>query len=89
MELRRNLLFSIAALVILNLLLAFGAIGLFGRMGPAIARILQDNVYSLEACEAMLTELARSNGNPAENSARERFEDALQHAVFPHQVLRR
>jgi hypothetical protein len=37
MQLRRNLLFVIAALVALNLLLAFGAIGLFGRMGPAIA----------------------------------------------------
>jgi nitrate/nitrite-specific signal transduction histidine kinase len=77
MELRRNLLFSIAALVVLNLLFAFGAIGLFGRMGPAIDRILQDNVYSIEACEVMLAELARSNGGQA---GRKRFEDALQRA---------
>jgi len=77
MELRRNLLFSIAALVVLNLLLAFGAIGLFGRMGPAIARILQENVYSLEACETMLAELALSNGGPVSAEATKRFDDAL------------
>lgn len=77
MELRRNLIFSIAALVALNLLLAFGAIGLFSRMGPAIARIIQDNVYSLEACEVMLSELAAAQGKPVAGAAKERFDDAL------------
>jgi hypothetical protein len=58
MELRREILITIGALVSLNLLLAFGAIGLFVRMGPAIDRILEENVLSIVAAEEMLAELA-------------------------------
>lgn len=47
---------------------------------PAIARILQENVYSLEACEAMLGELAKSHGTTASDAARKRFGDALDRA---------
>lgn len=77
MELRRNLLLSVGTLVVLNLMFAFGAIGLFGRMGPAIARILQENVYSLEACEAMLAELALAKGSPVGQNDRTSFMEAL------------
>ncbi len=58
MELRRELLLTMGALVVLNLLLALGAIGLFVRMGPAIDRILQENVYSIVAAEEILGALA-------------------------------
>jgi nitrate/nitrite-specific signal transduction histidine kinase len=46
----------------------------------SVARILQDNVYSLEACEGMLAELAKSHGAPAREAARKRFMDALNRA---------
>lgn len=58
MQLRRELLAYIGLLVALNLLLAFGAIGLFVRMGPAIERILDENVRSIVAAEQVLSRLA-------------------------------
>lgn len=61
MTLRREWLLTLSGLVLLNLLLAFGAIGLFGRMGPAIERILLDNVNSIRAAEEILAELAVSH----------------------------
>lgn len=62
MTLRREWLLTLSGLVLLNLLLAFGAIGLFGRMGPAIERILLDNVISIRAAEEILAELAVVRG---------------------------
>lgn len=59
MNLRRELFLAIGVLVVLNLALSFGAIGLFARMGPAIERILQENVYTIVAAEKILGELAR------------------------------
>lgn len=64
MELRREFLLTIGALVLLNLCLAFGSIGLFVRMGPAIAHILEENVYSITAAEEILAELAEAGGSP-------------------------
>jgi hypothetical protein len=61
MSLRRELFFAIGVLVVINLMLSFGAIGLFVRMGPAIEGILQENVYSIVAAEKILGELARSD----------------------------
>jgi uncharacterized membrane protein len=80
MELRRELLLTIGALVLLNLFLAFGAIGLFVRMGPAIERILQENVYSVVAGEAILAELAEAGGEPLSPQARARVRQALDNA---------
>jgi uncharacterized membrane protein len=77
MELRRELLLTIGALVLLNLFLAFGAIGLFVRMGPAIERILQENVYSIVAAEGMLAELAEAGGEPLTPEAQARVRRAL------------
>lgn len=62
MELRREFLLTIGALILLNLCLAFGSIGLFVRMGPAIAHILEENVYSIVVAEEMLAELAETYG---------------------------
>lgn len=60
MELRREVYLTIGVLVVLNLVLAFGAIGLFVRMGPAIEKILQENVYSIIAAEEVLEVLANA-----------------------------
>jgi hypothetical protein len=80
MELRRELLLTIGTLVLLNLSLAFGAIGLFVRMGPAIERILQENVYSIIAVEEILTELADAGSAPLPPGARAQVNQALDNA---------
>lgn len=80
MELRREILVTIGALVVLNLCLAFGAIGLFVRMGPAIERIMEENVYSMYAAEEILTELAASGSEPLSESARVRLRAAIERA---------
>lgn len=76
MELRRDFLITVGVLLAFNILLAFVAIGLFSRMGPAIERILQENVYSIEACEEMLSVLASHDGAVPE-PARGDFRQAL------------
>ncbi len=81
MELRRELRLMVGALISLNLLLALGAIGLFMRMGPAIERILQENVYSIVAAEDLLTELADAGGEALDDDARERARRALDKAT--------
>lgn len=48
-------------LVGLNLLMAFGSIGIFMRMAPAITVIIDRNERSLQACEDMLASLALSS----------------------------
>jgi nitrogen fixation/metabolism regulation signal transduction histidine kinase len=75
-ELQRDFLTSAAVLVAVNLLLAFGAIGLFVRMGPVIDDILRMNVVSLEAAHEMLAVLAGA-GEPLDEQERLRFERAL------------
>ena len=80
MKLRRELLLMIGALVLLNLSLAFGAIGLFVRMGPAIERILQENVYSIVAAEELLAELAGTGSAHMSPEARVRVDESLRKA---------
>ncbi|MCB9681325.1 MAG: hypothetical protein H6733_07605 [Alphaproteobacteria bacterium] len=46
---------GIGALLALQLLTALAAIGLLARVSPAVERILEENVYSEEAVEDMLT----------------------------------
>ena len=53
MQLRREFLVGLGILVVLNVLFAFGAIGLLLRMSPAIERILKENVSSGEAADEM------------------------------------
>lgn len=77
MELRKEIFSSLGVLVVLNILSAFGAIGLFVRMGPAIGQIMDRNVFSIEAAEDMLVELAAAGDRPLTPEARTRFEQAL------------
>jgi methyl-accepting chemotaxis protein len=65
MKLRTELLVYALLLAGLNLVLAFGAIGLFVRMGPAIDRILRENVASIDAAEKILIEFAAASGGIA------------------------
>ena len=64
-------------LVVLNLLMAFGTIGIFSRMTPAIAHIIERNGYSIKACEDMLALLALSGGQPLDHEHQKRFQDAF------------
>ncbi len=80
MLLRRELLMTIGSLVLINVLFAFGAIGLFVRMGPVFERISRDNVFSIVAGETMLIELAKMGDTGLQGNSRERVLDALQAA---------
>jgi PAS domain-containing protein len=80
MQLRREFLVGLGTLVTLNVLFAFGAIGLLLRMSPAIERILQENVYSIEATEEMLSLLVASSRQPSRDVTLQQFEQALQRA---------
>lgn len=82
-ETRRELRAIFSILVTMNVLIALGAIGLFGRMGPAIAKIMQENEFSIEASEGMLLQLARSEVDAdleSRDELRDRFERHLKRA---------
>jgi PAS domain-containing protein len=81
MQLRREFLVGLGTLVTLNILFAFGAIGLLLRMSPAIERILQENVYSIEATEEMLSLLVESSRESSRDVTLQQFEQALQRAI--------
>ncbi len=67
-------------LVGLNLLMAFGTLGIFTRMSPAIAVILERNGYSLQAGEDMLILLAHAGNAAFTASQQQRFHAALNRA---------
>jgi hypothetical protein len=77
MELRRELLLTIGALIALNLLLAFGAIGVLVRMNPAIDSIFEENVASIVAAEQLLSALAEAGDAPLSAQAEEGVREAL------------
>jgi methyl-accepting chemotaxis protein len=81
MEIRREILVGMATLLLFNMLLAFGSIGLLGRMGPAIARIVEENVAAMQAGQAILLVMADSGGRPASTAERQRFADAMREAI--------
>lgn len=62
MKLRREMRLGLSALVVLQILLSMLAISLLTRMGPAVERILRENVYSVEAVEDMASILATHRG---------------------------
>lgn len=78
MRLRREASLGIAAILGLQLLLSALAISLLTRIGPAIERILEENIYSSEAVEEMLAILATPDS--ASQEVPEAFEAALQRA---------
>ena len=59
-------------LIGLNLLLAFGAIGLLTRMTPAIDQIIERNGHSIKACEDIITQFALVGDRPFNEINRER-----------------
>ncbi len=69
MQLTRATRVAFTALLLVNLASAAAAIGLLGRMRPAIERIIERNIYSLEAVEGMLVVLAQPEG-PTEANKR-------------------
>ena len=81
MELRRDLLLGIGALITFNLLMSWGAVGALSRMRPAIERIFSDNLRSIEAAEDMLIVVAKSEGERLAPSARQRFFRAYDRAA--------
>lgn len=64
----------------LNLLMAFGSIGIFMRMAPAITVIIDRNERSLQACEDMLASLAMSTGITVDEARLTAFKDAYERA---------
>ncbi|MEZ4449821.1 MAG: hypothetical protein R3B09_10120 [Nannocystaceae bacterium] len=77
MDLRREVVTMIGALVLLNVLLAFSTVGLLARMGPAIQQILEANVYSMSAAEDALVVLAEAGDAPILPDDEAALEDAL------------
>ena len=68
-------------LVSLNLLMAVGTIGIFTRMAPAIATIIERNDRSLKACEDMLALMAVSGiGSPFSLDQTQLFQNAFDRA---------
>ena len=64
-------------LVGLNLLMAVGAIGIFNRMAPAIAVIIERNERSINACVDMLAIMAATgSGSAFPNAEAEAFRAA-------------
>lgn len=72
--------FGAWAVILLNLLMAFGSIWIFMRMAPAIEVIIARNVLSLEASEEMLAILGLAGEGAADASARQAFQAALERA---------
>lgn len=72
MTTRRELMLGLAALVALQLVTSFSAIGLLTRTAPAVRQVLDANVTSLAAGEGVLGVLARAGGEvvPADERAR-------------------
>jgi hypothetical protein len=67
-------------LVGLNLLMAFGTLGIFTRMSPAIAVILERNGFSLQAGDDMLILLAHTGTVAFTARQQEQFRAALDRA---------
>lgn len=81
MDLRRELVFDIGAIVALNVVLAFGVIGLFVRMGPAIEKILEENVASVVAAEEILAVFAAAGDAPLGPAQETQVRGALERAT--------
>jgi len=76
MRFRREFVWGIVILLGLQVITSFSAIGLLSRMSPAIADILDENEYTVEAAEEMLAAIALA-GEPGAGS---RFRLALDRA---------
>ncbi|MCB9877938.1 MAG: hypothetical protein H6835_10080 [Planctomycetes bacterium] len=80
MQLRTELAAVVLGFAAVVLVLAFSAIGLFVRMGPAIDRILTRNDATIVAAEDILETLADSGGGAIVDAAREKAHAAIARA---------
>lgn len=76
MKFKQEAAVGLGSVLIVQVALSALAIALFTRMGPAIGRIVEENVYSVAAVEEMLVALAL----PVGPERRAMFESALQRA---------
>jgi len=67
---------GLGSLIALLLVVSFGSIALLTRMSPAIERILDENVSSLDASEEMLSTLAKQGDTAAPAGEQRQFLDA-------------
>jgi len=74
---RRQISLTLGAVLGMQLLTSFAAIGLLSRMGPAIEQILEINGESIAAVDEMLLVLAEAEGGPVGSFGRARYEQAL------------
>jgi len=77
MDVRRDLVISMGVMIALPLLLAANAIGLSMRMGPAIDRVIDDNVVSMRAAAEVIEIVAEVQADPAAPQVAERVDDAF------------
>ena len=75
-DLRRELYLGIGLLLLVQVVIAFGAIGLLGRVAPAVERIMAENVSSLEAAEQLIATLAKGDVS-ADSQALKSFDEAV------------
>ncbi len=66
MDVRRETRLGLSVLLVVEILLCMLSISLLTRMGPAIERILEENVYSVEAVEEMISIMALADGEDGE-----------------------
>ncbi|MEZ4384857.1 MAG: hypothetical protein R3A79_26235 [Nannocystaceae bacterium] len=78
MDVRRDLRISMGVMIALPLLLAANAIILSTRMGPAIDRVIDDNVVSIRAAAEVVELVAEAQGEPLDAAARERTDAAYE-----------
>jgi len=70
MQIAKGVMVAGWIVVALNLAIAYGVIAVLNRMSPAIEHILEQNDFSLEACQEMLAVLAHT-GTPRTEGAGE------------------
>jgi hypothetical protein len=77
MRVRRQISLTIGALLGMQLLTSFAAIGLLSRMGPAIEGILEINGEAIASVDEMILVLAEAEGGPVAPFGRVRYAQAL------------
>lgn len=77
MSLKRDLLIAVGAVVVILIIVCFGATGLLARMSPAIEHVLRENDASLTASENIVSVLALSHGKAVDAGGAARFDEAL------------
>ncbi len=78
MDVRRDLVISMGVMIALPLLLAVNAILLSTRMGPAIDRVIDDNVVSMRAAAEVVEVVAEAQAGPLDGAAIQRFDGAFE-----------